>query len=384
MCLLIDVMCPKTKSKSKTSSKKTSKKEKCPECMTRKITREELNQMYLPSGGMPVTYQPGYDYGYSYGYGDWSAWEDNYPAFISNKRWKDHTQTAQNAYGSAQENGKKIGEAKNAITSEIKEAQKAIKETHASVTGVVSYAEGARAAIDLAHAGIKSTHVAVKEGHLAIQDAISNKHAEHMSKQEECAADIARVRQLLEEEARQREETRRLQEMVRYAQSQGLLQTPARDRDRRSRSSRSSSPATSTSSNGTRGNGRARADEERAAAAAEKQQRQWEREKEQLEQQYTKAMHEMASTQRQLQQERERWSRTEGELEYLRRRDAYFHHPRFQGGGAYYDDVVEGPPYNNAYPYAEYGGGGGGGGGAGHRGSRGQAPRCGNARPWDH
>ncbi|RYC63704.1 hypothetical protein CHU98_g2508, partial [Xylaria longipes] len=192
MCLLIDVMCPKTKTKSKTSPKKT--KGKCQECTTRKITREELSQVYLPPGVMPVTYQnqPGYDYGYGYGYGDWSTWEDNYPAFISNKRWKDHTQTAQNAYESAQENGKKIGEVKNAITSEIKEAQKAIKETHASVIGAVSYAEDTRAAIDLAHAGIKSTHAAVKEAHLAIQDAIHDKHAEHMNKQEECAADIAK------------------------------------------------------------------------------------------------------------------------------------------------------------------------------------------------
>ncbi|KAI0548308.1 hypothetical protein F4679DRAFT_326225 [Xylaria curta] len=368
-------MCPKTKCKSKTSSKKTSRK--CQECMMRKITREELNQMYLPPGVMPVTYQNqlGYDYGYSYGYGDWTTWEDNHPAVVSNKQWRYHTQAAQNAYESAQENGKKIGEVKSAITNEIEEAQKAIKETHASVADTVSYAKDTRAAIDLAHAGIKGTHVAVNEARLAIQDTISDKHAEHMSKQEECAADIAKVRQLLEEEARQREETRRLQEMVRYAQSQGLLQTPpARDHDRRSRSSRSSSPATSTStsSNATRGNGRTRADEERVA----EKERQWEREKEQLEQQYTKAMNEMANTQQQLQRERERWSKTEGELEYLRRRDAYFHNPRFQG--AYYDDVIESP--YNPYPYADYGARGG----AGHRGSRGHSPRCGNARSWDY
>ncbi|KAI0863174.1 hypothetical protein F4860DRAFT_75775 [Xylaria cubensis] len=366
MCLLLEVMCPKTKCKSKSSSKKTCKKEKCQECIMRRIAREELSQTHLPPSMMPVAYQhqPGYDYGHSYGYGDWSTWEDNYPAVISNKRWRDHTQTAQNTYESAQENGKKIGEVKNAITNEIKEAQKAIKETHASVTNAVSYAKG--------------THAAVKEARLAIQDTINDKHAEHMSKQEECAADIAKVRQLLEEEARQREETRRLQEMVRYAQSQGLLQTPpARDRDHhRSRSSRSSSPATSastSSSNGTRGNGRTRADEERVA----EKERQWEREKEQLEQQYTKAMHDMANTQQQLQRERERWSKTEGELEYLRRRDAYFHHPRFQG--AHYDDVIEASPYS-PYPYADYGARGG----AGHRGSRGHSPRCGIARSWDY
>ncbi|KAI0447395.1 hypothetical protein F4803DRAFT_321599 [Xylaria telfairii] len=333
MALIIDVMCPKTKTKSKKTARK------CPDCRTRKIAREELSQMYLPPGAMAVTYwnQTGYDYGYSYGYGDWSTWEDNSPAVISKKGWKDHTQAARNAYESAQENGKKMGEVKSAITSEIKEVQKAIKETHASLTKVGSYAESTRAAIDQAH--------------LAIQDTISHRHAEHMSKQEECAADIARVRQLLEEEARQREEARRLQEMVRYAQSQGLLQTPVRDRDHhRSRSSRSSSPATSTK---TRGSGRSRAGEEREA----ERQRQREREKEQ---------------ERDRERERERLSRTEGQLEFLTRRDAFFHHPRFQG--PYYDDAMEAPLYTTGYPYADYG--------AGHR-ARGQ-PRCGNARPWDH
>ncbi|KAI0486269.1 hypothetical protein F4859DRAFT_363124 [Xylaria cf. heliscus] len=373
MCLILDVMCPKTKTKSKSSSKSS---KKCQVCIARKVAREELDHMYQSPGTMPVTYQNqhGYDYnyGYGYGYGDWSTWEENQQAFISNKKWKDHTQTAQNAYESAQENGKKIGEVKNSLTSEIKEAQKAIQDTHASVVGAISYAEGTRAAIDLAHAGIKSTHVAVKEAQLAIQDAISDKHAEHMSKQEECAAGIARVRQLLEEEARQREETRRVQEMVRYAQSQGLLpQTPARDHDRRSRSSRSSSPATSTttttsSSGKTRSSRRSRAEEEKEA----NKQKEWE-----LQQQYTKAIH--ANTKQLLQQGQE--------LEYNRRRDPYFHHPRFQGGGgAYYDDGIEALPPFNAYPYGDYYGTGVGGG-VGYRGPRGQVPRCGNARPsWDH
>ncbi|KAJ2972866.1 hypothetical protein NUW58_g9091 [Xylaria curta] len=181
MCLLLDVMCSKTKSKSRTGAK-TSKKQKCQECTTRRITREELSQMYLPSGPMPMPMptmnqnQPGYNYGYGYSYGDWAAWEDSYPAMISNKQWKEHTQTAHSTYDSAQENGKKIGEMK----SEIKEAQKSIEKTHASVNGTASQVKDMRDAINL-------TYVAVQEAHLAVQktqNAINDKHAEHMSKQE--------------------------------------------------------------------------------------------------------------------------------------------------------------------------------------------------------
>ncbi|KAI0535768.1 hypothetical protein GGR58DRAFT_478022 [Xylaria digitata] len=362
MCLLLDAMCPRAKTKSKTSSKK-SKKRECPECMTRKITREEINQMHMPPMPIPMPMmnqsQPGlnYGHGYGYGYGDWSAWEDNYPAMISRGQWNNHMQTAKNAYNSSQENGKSIGEVKNAITSEIKEAHKAIKETQASVNSTDSRVKDTREAIDLAQVGINNTHNAVKEAHAAIQKTqgiINDKHAEHMSKQEACAADVARVRQLLEEEAKKREETRRVEEMVRYAQSQGLLQTQGQaqtDRDRDHGSSSSQSSGSTTSSTGVL------SDEERRI---EKRRQQWERrERERLEHQhrtYQKAMREMNETRLRLRllEEQERWSRAEGELEFLRRKDSCFHHPRL-------DDVMEAPPYH-AYPY---------GGGLSHA-------RCGN------
>ncbi|KAI1158116.1 hypothetical protein F5B18DRAFT_642442 [Nemania serpens] len=370
MSLLLEVICPKTKSKSK-SNTKTSKKEKCIDCIARKIVQEE---MYLPPRPIPMMNQnqPGYNYGYGYGYGyvDRSSWEDNYPAVISNKQWSEHMKTAQNAYNSAQDNATKMGEVKSAITGEVKEAQKAIKETHASVNNTHD-------AIGLAHASIQGTHLAVKDAYLAIQktqDVINNRHAEQMSKQEECAADVAKLRQMVEADTKKREETRRLQEMVQYAQSQGLLQTQAQaqaqalaqfrldlDRDRRDRSSRSSSPTTSASSSGPC-EGRCIRVDEREADKRRRRERK-------MEQQHLL----------QLQEEQERLLRAADEIEIIRRRDAVFHHPRFNN--VYYDDLTEAPPYNNTYSYADYGIGGGGG--AGHRGARGPRrvqPRWGSGR----
>ncbi|KAI0871451.1 hypothetical protein GGS24DRAFT_60205 [Hypoxylon argillaceum] len=360
-------------------------KEKCEKCRARKIAREEIIEMYMPPMPMPPIPMPmmnqnqlGHNFLHGCGYGDWSNWEDKYPAIISNKQWKDHMKTAQNACDSAQENGKKIGDVQSAITNEIKEAHKAIKETHASVNNTDIHLQDTRAAIDMAHASIRSNIQKT-------QDVIHDKHAEQMSKQEECAADVARVRQLLEEEAKKREDARRVQEMVQYAQSQGLLQTQQdRDRDRHrhsSRSSRSSSPTTSSSfstssssSSRTCEHGRrARAEEEQKHQQEAERRRQWERKLEQQQHvQYSEAMRGITDTRLRLQEEQERWSRAEGELEFLRRRDSYFHNPRLQG--PFYDDAVEPPPY----PYVDFA--------IGHRGVRGPRrapPRCGNGRVWD-
>ncbi|KAI1132106.1 hypothetical protein F5Y10DRAFT_17457 [Nemania abortiva] len=368
MCLLFDVMCAKTKSKSKSSTKKSSKKD-CDDCKARRIAREEVNKMHMPHMPIPMMtkqdqfgFNPLLGYGYGYGYGDWATWQDNFPAAISNKQWKDHMKTAQDAYGSAQENGKKIGDMKNAITSEVKEAQKAIKEAHASVNSTDAHIHETRDAMDLAHATILGK---VKEAHVAIQktqDTINNKYTEHIGKQEECAADVARVRQILEEEAKKREDARRVQEMVQYAQSQGLLQMPMPQPQPQTPSSRSSSPTSSTSTSSTHEHGRrtrvGKEEEEREAGRLR-----WERKREQQQRLW-------------LQDEQERWSRAEGELEFLRRRDAYFHPaPRFPG--AYYDDVMEAPPY----PYADFSPSGISGHRGGARGPRRVHHRC---RAWDH
>ncbi|KAI1828120.1 hypothetical protein F4861DRAFT_244150 [Xylaria intraflava] len=396
MCIVLDVMCPKTKTKSRTSSKKTSKNQKCHECTTRKIAREEVNHMFppvSPDSMAPMAYlnqdQPGHRTYYNYE--DWAAWEDNYPAMITKKQWGDYMGMASNTYSLSQDSRAKIGEAKNAITGEIKEAQKAIKDAHVDVNSMEARVRETRGAIDLAQASIRNTHVAINEAHLSIkktQDAIQDNHAEYLSKQRECAADVARVRQLLEEEAKQREETRRLQEMVRYAQSQGLLQTPAqaqnqsiRDRDR---SSRSSSPDTSASSSETRGpSRRSRTNAEQEA----QKRRQWEREREKLEQyqqlQYSEAMRGIVDTRQRLQREQERWSRAEWELESLRRRELYLHSPRTQG--MYYDNAV-GVPFHDADTFVENSLGNSGA--AGHLRDRGgRAPRRmppGRCRQWDH
>ncbi|KAI0505528.1 hypothetical protein F5B22DRAFT_517911 [Xylaria bambusicola] len=383
MCLHISAMCPKTKTKSRADTRKSSKKTKCRECREchghaiPTFIKETPVTMYTKQSPVISQIQTGYYHGHVYGYGDPSPWEHSNPAMISNKQWRDQTQAAQNAYASAQENGTKIDNAKGAITSDINEAQKAIQETHASVNVTDSHVKDTRDAVDLAQVSIKETQLAV----LKTQDTINDNHAEQLSKQEACAADVARVRQLLEEEAKKREEAHRVEEMVRYAQSQGLLQTHAPVHQ--CQASTSSSPATSVSSSAQE-QGRqssSRRDEEWEAERRRQLKRDWKRE--QLEHHqwvcYSKAM----DARLRLQAEQERCARVEGELDSLRRSQ----HPRFPFPSGYpCDDVMEAPPYNT-YLYPEPAPGGSAG--LGHRGgARTQLPRrghfgCGGERMWD-
>ncbi|KAK5628068.1 hypothetical protein RRF57_003783 [Xylaria bambusicola] len=375
-------MCPKTRTKSRANTSKPSKKHKCHECRecheyaTRKITKE-ISHVYTQQLPIMNQIQPGYNYSYGYshgyGYGDRSAWEDNNPGIISNKQWRDHTQASQNAHDLAQENGIKIDSAKSAIMSDLKEAQKAIRETHASVNETESHVKDTRDAINLAHVSIKEAQLAI----LKTQGTINDNHAEQLSKQEACAADVARVRRLLEEEAKKREEAHRVEEMVRYAQSQGLLQTQAPVQQ--CQPSASSSPATSVS----------RAQEQERWGRRDEEweadkRRQLRRQREQLEHYhrvyYSRAMGEVDARLR-LQAEQERWARVEGELDSLRRSQ----HPRFPFPSTYYDDAMEAPTYN-AYLYPESATGGNAG--LGPRGARAQGPRrgqfrCGSERLWD-
>ncbi|GAP86158.1 hypothetical protein SAMD00023353_0302910 [Rosellinia necatrix] len=200
MCLILDINYHGTKTKSRDSSKMP-KKQKCHECNTRKIAREEVKHIMnqdQPVANYNYGYGYRYGYGYDYRYGDWLAWQDNRPMMVSEKRWREYAQSGQDVYNTAQENGRKINEVKSAITGEIREVREAIKEAQAGVSSTESYVKETRDAIDLAHAGIRGTHIAVKEAQLAIQET-----------QEACAADIASVRQMLGEEAKKRENAAR-------------------------------------------------------------------------------------------------------------------------------------------------------------------------------
>lgn len=232
MCVIVEVMCPTSKTNSKGASKR-----KCRECAARKAARDEINRMYQNQFGFDYSNGYGYQYSYNYGYGNWTPQEDWYPAMVSRKQWGDHTQTAQNAYNAVQENGKKIGEVKSAITSDIRDLQKAIEETRASIDNVQLYAQGTREAVDSAHASIRDTQLAVQEAQLAIQQtkgAMHDKHIEQMDRQEECAAGIVRVRGLLEEEAKKREGAR----VEQMHQEQVENAKPQPDKDYHSRLSR--------------------------------------------------------------------------------------------------------------------------------------------------
>ncbi|KAI1368011.1 hypothetical protein F5Y08DRAFT_296953 [Xylaria arbuscula] len=366
MCLHINTMCPKTKTKSRTSTKKSSKKHRCHECEQR-IDVEESYPLYAPPMPTMGPAQPRYDYGF---YRDWATYEDNHPATISIKQWRDHTQAAQNACAAAQDNGKRIDDAKSAMKSDIKEAQKAIRETHASVNSTESQVRETREALDLAHLSITNTQQAI----LKTQGLINDNHSEQMRNQQACAADVARVRDLLEGEEKKREQAHQVERMVQYAQSQGLLQPQAPGH--RSQSSQSSSPATSVSSRAQEQErpSRRRFDEWEEVETY----RQWmKRQRLQLEHQHyvTRAMGEAVNMELRIQADHERLLRAHGEIAALKRS----HQARFPYPGVYHDEVLEAPPYNT-YPYPESVFAGSGG--VGRQMPRRGPLRCGNERMW--
>ncbi|KAI1813591.1 hypothetical protein GGS20DRAFT_471659 [Poronia punctata] len=263
MCLIIDYkMCSKSSSSKSKSSSSSSSSKSCRECKMRKITRDEVRHMmsnlHVSSPPAPPP-PPALVYATTYGYGAPSSSRDgdHYPVDVT----RSHTKTvkAKDAYKKPQEDGKET-------KSEMKKAAK--EKTHDSFKDTHTLA-----------AEVKETRKLVSENNTA---------------QKECAADMARVRQLLEAEAEKRDEARRMREMVRYAQSQGLLSEP------RSSSSGSSSRTSSSS----------RAEEEK------RRRQQWEREREQFETfqqaqqaQLAESMREFTTKQQRIQEEHERWKR---------------------------------------------------------------------------
>ncbi|KAI0391206.1 hypothetical protein F5Y17DRAFT_470959 [Xylariaceae sp. FL0594] len=386
-------MCSKSHHKAKSSSSRSSSssshsktQKKCSECRTRRIARDEVQNIFSPpvvsnpfgpplvpaaanmSRAQYVGHDATYDYsqgyglapGYGYGWNGYDGpfWDDMNPVTITRGQWRDHAQTVKNVYKASEENGKLIGEMKTVITSEIKEVRDAIKEARDSVQNTDSHVKEALAAI-------KETKNIVGENHTA-----------QTNKQQEYAADIARARQLLEAEAKQHEEARRMQEMVQYAQSQGLLlQQSQSDRDSGSRNSPRSGSSRTASVSPTRSQPR-----QHSSQSAEERERERVRfEQLQLIQQahMAETMREVAANQQRVQEAYERWWRQQqhpvhqeidnGGEQYARSHKRREHRrsrhtpppPPAQTESVYYeDDVIEVTPYS-AYSYAEYGVGGG-------------------------
>ncbi|KAL7629449.1 hypothetical protein AAE478_000969 [Parahypoxylon ruwenzoriense] len=219
-----------------TATRKTTRSADIEEA-ARRAADEVLNQAFptmpLGQGANPMYYYPSRNY---YGYG-WEQWPgENQPGYTQSQ-WASQGETLKEALDTAKLNGRKIDEAKSSVYSGIMEARDAAKLTHGAVQGT--------------HATVKDIHDSLKE----TREAIGRNHGEYARKQDGCAAEIGKVRRLLEEEAKKRDEAHQrqqyMQEAWNYAQR---LRQEDRDGEpkpsRSSHRSQSSGGGSSSSSNG--------------------------------------------------------------------------------------------------------------------------------------
>ncbi|KAI0383947.1 hypothetical protein F5Y04DRAFT_250077 [Hypomontagnella monticulosa] len=163
---------PRKSAKAKKSSKKSASDEDI----------RDISRYYYMSDGMA----PPYDYYIHH-------LEEDGPAYITKGQWATHSQAAQGTLSTARENGKRLDDLNAFVSGGLTEAR--------------DLAKGTQDAIGGAHTAVKDIHGTLKEAY----DTIKKNHGEYIGKQDKCAADISKVRSLLEEEVKRREEAQREQ-----------------------------------------------------------------------------------------------------------------------------------------------------------------------------
>ncbi|KAI1498246.1 hypothetical protein F5X99DRAFT_335784 [Biscogniauxia marginata] len=234
---------------------------------TRKAIDEAVGQMFPTVSPYPAV-TPGHMLRQNHiGY-DMDYWlEENQHAHVTRGQWNEHKETLKNAHNMIGTNGNKIDDLRDAVCGEVEVTQNAIKETHDSVKdargaikdtqdavkGTQDAIKSTHDAIIGAHEDIKSTREAIQNTHNEVKEArktMKESHSEQVSKHADCAAEVDKVRKLLEDEAKKRDEAhlrqQTMQEAWNYVQS--LRQA---DRDA-NQLSRSSSRSTSSRSGGSR------------------------------------------------------------------------------------------------------------------------------------
>ncbi|KAI1333360.1 hypothetical protein F5Y16DRAFT_11609 [Xylariaceae sp. FL0255] len=273
-------MCPKAKGKKSSKSKRTNKKAKkeSPDA-GREATPYDYGHLPTPfrHGKSPqAMYLPGYSW-YS---GDW---EDHQPVIVPCGQWKEYIETAKKTLESSQGNTGKINDAKTEITGKIKEVRGAVDQTFLDVGRAEIEVKNV---IEGTHMSVKDTHAAVKEAQAALkeaQDTLKANHAAHVDKQKEYAADVARMRKLLEEQAKKSDEAERKraeEQRIKEAVQQAQLQFEKQMRHKRGRapspSTSSSSSSSSTSYSSRRQRRREKEREQELREEAEANRKRWE------------------------------------------------------------------------------------------------------------
>ncbi|OTA92127.1 hypothetical protein M434DRAFT_396677 [Hypoxylon sp. CO27-5] len=169
--------------------------------------------------------------------------EEYEPGYITKAQWTSHDETLKGTLGAAKENGNKIDGLKGFVSSGMTEARDAIKNTQGAIKGTHLAINDAYTAVQDVHSTLKTTYEAIKKN-----------HSEHTNKQDGCVAEIAKVRKLLEDEAKKREEAHQKQQNIqeawnyyqRFRQAEHYAEPKSSRNGFRSHSSSRSSSSSST------------------------------------------------------------------------------------------------------------------------------------------
>ncbi|KAI5927799.1 hypothetical protein F4810DRAFT_721289 [Camillea tinctor] len=174
-------------------------------------------------------------------------------AYLTHDEWNEHKETLKKTYDMVGDNGKKMDSLRDTMCSEGEVTRDAIKETHGYIKdtqGAVcntqdaikvtqDAVESARKDIQNARDVITGTRDAVRD----TQEKIMKNHGEQISKHADCVAEVDKVRKMLEEGARKRDEAEKRQQMMQKAQD--YPQCICQAEQNANRSSRSRSRSTS-------------------------------------------------------------------------------------------------------------------------------------------
>ncbi|KAI0135411.1 hypothetical protein F4814DRAFT_21427 [Daldinia grandis] len=153
-------------------------------------------------GGAAAMYHPNFNY---FPYGMEQYFKDE-PYYVTRGSWASPGEALDGTLGATKEIGEKIEELKGVVSGGVAVARALAGSTQGAL-------EGARDDINNTHAAVQGVDDALRQTH----DAINKHYSEHSTKQDECVAEISKVRTLLEEEAKNKEQARQRQQNMQEA-----------------------------------------------------------------------------------------------------------------------------------------------------------------------
>ncbi|KAI1649716.1 uncharacterized protein F4817DRAFT_13696 [Daldinia loculata] len=153
-------------------------------------------------GTAAAMYHPNFNY---FPYGMEQYFKDE-PYYVTRGSWASHGEALNGSLGAAKEIGEKIEQLKGVVSGGVAVARALAGSTQGAL-------EGARDDINNTHAAVQGVNNALRQTH----DAINKHYSEHSTKQDRCAAEISKVRTMLEEDAKNKEQARQRQQNMQEA-----------------------------------------------------------------------------------------------------------------------------------------------------------------------